>query len=501
MIHGALKNPYAVVIGALTVLLLGAVALTRIPTDILPTFKTPALQVLALYPGMPAEVMERDITSRLERWTGQSNGMARQESRSMIGVSVLRDYFRPDIDPNTAMSQVAALAISDMYYLPPGTVPPMVMLFDAVPATGERLASEFTVALESSAQYLTADELADAQGLSEQLVATYPDDLPRIAAALTERYDLLMRVVADRLSLHEFLRKELTDGFTGYLDYLLLAGQGGFDMRTTTPLFLTSPGHEPPVEDARTIALDIDHADLLRDPQVHKIIADLLTGEPRPQLAASRTQRWHAHNAASNAEAAKERETVRGGERIHAALLFDTLHRLLPERSVVVDEIIAQVPAMIRHLFRDRDIDHIRGWAGALGTGLPTALGVKLARPDDVVVCVIGDGAFSYNPVPASLGLAQQYRVPVLVVICNNQGYVSQEWNLYKYFPSGYALRDNNPYGRVIEPTPDYAAIAPAFGAHGECVTDPAQLEPAIRRGLEAVAAGRLALLDVRLEP
>ena len=45
MVRGALKNPYAVVIGALTVLLLGAVALTRIPTDILPTFKTPAVQV------------------------------------------------------------------------------------------------------------------------------------------------------------------------------------------------------------------------------------------------------------------------------------------------------------------------------------------------------------------------------------------------------------------------------------------------------------------------
>src|SRR5262249_35621540 len=46
------------------------------------------------------------------------------------GVSIVKDYFRDDIDPNTAMSQVAALAISDMYYLPPGTVPPMVMLFD-----------------------------------------------------------------------------------------------------------------------------------------------------------------------------------------------------------------------------------------------------------------------------------------------------------------------------------------------------------------------------------
>ena len=130
MVRGSLKNPYLVVIGALTVILLGAVALSRIPTDILPTFRTPAVQILTLYPGMPAETMERDITSRLERWTGQANGVARQESRSMTGVSVVRNYFRPDIDPNTAMSQVSSLAISDLYYLPPETIPPMVIPFD-----------------------------------------------------------------------------------------------------------------------------------------------------------------------------------------------------------------------------------------------------------------------------------------------------------------------------------------------------------------------------------
>lgn len=225
-----------------------------------------------------------------------------------------------------------------------------------------------------------------------------------------------------------------------------------------------------------------------------------LIGSPSDE-AKQRIARWHAHNATNQADAAKEREAARSNERIHAALLFDTLNRLLPDRSVIVDEIIAQVPPMIQHLFRDRDFSQIRGWAGALGTGLPTALGVKLARPKEVVVCVIGDGAFNYNPVPACLGLAQQYNVPVLVVICNNQGYASQEWNLYKYFPSGYALRDNNPYGKVIEPTPDYAAMAPAFGAHGECVSEPAKLEEAIRRAIAAVEAGHLALLDVRLEP
>src|SRR5881396_4362947 len=126
----ALRHPHLVVVILLMVALMGAVCWIRIPTDLLPVFKAPAVQIVTFYPGMPAEVMERDITSRLERWTGQSNGVALQEAKSMIGVSIVRDYFRPDIDPNTAMSQVTSLAMSDLYYLPPGTIPPMVMPFD-----------------------------------------------------------------------------------------------------------------------------------------------------------------------------------------------------------------------------------------------------------------------------------------------------------------------------------------------------------------------------------
>src|SRR3989441_625891 len=130
MVKAALKNPYAVIVLALAILVIGVTAIYRLPTDLLPTFKTPAVQILTLYPGMPADVVERDMTSRLERWTGQANGIARQESKSMLGVSVVRDYFREDIDPNTAMAQVTSLAMSDLYYLPPGTIPPMVMPFD-----------------------------------------------------------------------------------------------------------------------------------------------------------------------------------------------------------------------------------------------------------------------------------------------------------------------------------------------------------------------------------
>src|SRR3989441_4066654 len=130
MVKAALKNPYAVIVFALAIFVIGATAISKLPTDILPTFKTPAVQVVTFYPGMPAEVMEKDITTRLERWTGQSNGIARQEAKSMVGVSVVKDFFREDIDPNTAMSQVTSLAMSDLYYLPPGTIPPMVMPFD-----------------------------------------------------------------------------------------------------------------------------------------------------------------------------------------------------------------------------------------------------------------------------------------------------------------------------------------------------------------------------------
>ncbi len=130
LVRVSVANPYLVIVLCLLIVVLGYVTLSRIAVDILPSFKTPAVQVLTLYPGMPTEIMERDITNRIERWTSQSEGIARQESRTMMGVSIVKDYFRDDIDPNTAFSQVTSYAMSDLYYLPPGTVPPMVMLFD-----------------------------------------------------------------------------------------------------------------------------------------------------------------------------------------------------------------------------------------------------------------------------------------------------------------------------------------------------------------------------------
>jgi multidrug efflux pump subunit AcrB len=130
MIRAALKNPHLIVVLAVALVVVGWTSYQKIPADLLPIFKTPAVQIVTFYPGMPPEVMERDIMSRLERWTGQSVGIEHQEAKAMPGVCIVKDFFREDISSDTAMSQVTSYAVSDMFYLPPGTIPPMVMPFD-----------------------------------------------------------------------------------------------------------------------------------------------------------------------------------------------------------------------------------------------------------------------------------------------------------------------------------------------------------------------------------
>ncbi|MFT7634236.1 MAG: multidrug efflux pump subunit AcrB, partial [Mariniblastus sp.] len=130
MVRAALRNPYLVIVIALAITVLGGYSYTKIPADLLPQFNTPAVQIVCFYPGMPPEVMEKDIMSRLQRWTGQSVGIEHQEAKAMQSVCIVKDFFREGISMDTAMSQVSAYAMSDMYYLPPGTVPPMVMPFD-----------------------------------------------------------------------------------------------------------------------------------------------------------------------------------------------------------------------------------------------------------------------------------------------------------------------------------------------------------------------------------
>jgi multidrug efflux pump subunit AcrB len=120
---------------SLTLIILGVLSLTLIPIDILPVFKSPAVQTLTFYGGMSATSIANDISNRMERWTGQANGTSRQESRSIIGASIVRNYFQGDVDPNGALTQVNSLSLAVIPNLPPGTLPPVVLPFDPTAST------------------------------------------------------------------------------------------------------------------------------------------------------------------------------------------------------------------------------------------------------------------------------------------------------------------------------------------------------------------------------
>src|SRR5581483_3616 len=93
------------------------------------------VQVLTFYGGMSATNVEKDITARMERWTGQAAGTRRQESRSIIGASIIRNYYTDDTAPSAALTQVNSLATAAIPNLPPGTLPPVVLPYDPTSAT------------------------------------------------------------------------------------------------------------------------------------------------------------------------------------------------------------------------------------------------------------------------------------------------------------------------------------------------------------------------------
>ncbi|MHB1560750.1 MAG: efflux RND transporter permease subunit, partial [Isosphaeraceae bacterium] len=135
LIRASMMNPWAVTVFSLTIVLIGTISLLMIPIDILPAFKSPAVQVLTFYSGMPPRDVEMDITNRMERWTDMAAGLARQESRSILGASIVRDYFQPETSEGEALASVMSWAQSVIQYLPPGTLPPVVIPFDPTTTT------------------------------------------------------------------------------------------------------------------------------------------------------------------------------------------------------------------------------------------------------------------------------------------------------------------------------------------------------------------------------
>jgi acetolactate synthase-1/2/3 large subunit len=231
------------------------------------------------------------------------------------------------------------------------------------------------------------------------------------------------------------------------------------------------------------------------------LLLERLRKKIRPGDRAAVIERWGTVHAQRRSALQEEARSAGARKPIDTRWVVHELNEILPPDAIVVDETITHRRAIHRHFSRLAPGRFIEGCYGGLGTGLGTALGVKTAAPDRPVVFLVGDGSFNYNPVLASLGASQEHRLPVLTVIFNNLGYLSQKSGVPEHFPDGWAARSQRFVGTSIAPSPDYAALAKVFGGHGERVEDPTLVRAALMRGLETVANGRLALVDVRLEP
>src|SRR6516165_5122193 len=131
LVNAALRNPYTVYVGMLLTFFLGLVSYFSTPTDILPQIKMPVVVVFASYRGMPAPDMEKSVTAVLERALTHCDNLEHLESRSLLGIGIIKVYFRPQVDPDVATSQVIALVNGEMQFMPPGMLPPTILKLDA----------------------------------------------------------------------------------------------------------------------------------------------------------------------------------------------------------------------------------------------------------------------------------------------------------------------------------------------------------------------------------
>ena len=127
----SIRYPYFIIVCCLIACVVGISSLVRMPVDLFPQIKIPVVVVATFYSGMPAEQVESSITNPLERFFTLASGIDHLESKSLPGVSLVKIYFQPGTNPDSAVTSIANLAMADLRRLPPGTLPPVVLKFDA----------------------------------------------------------------------------------------------------------------------------------------------------------------------------------------------------------------------------------------------------------------------------------------------------------------------------------------------------------------------------------
>jgi thiamine pyrophosphate-dependent acetolactate synthase large subunit-like protein len=174
------------------------------------------------------------------------------------------------------------------------------------------------------------------------------------------------------------------------------------------------------------------------------------------------------------------------------------LNEVIPDDALLVYELISHRRQLQPYMERRQPGESLRSFGG-LGQGLPNALGMKIANPDKLVVVMLGDGAFNYNPVPSCFGMCQEQGRPILVILLNNLMYQSQQNSLNHMYPEGYGREIGPTFATSIAPHPDYPKLVEAFGGWGIAIDKPEEIVPAIKQGIQAVLDGKPALVDILL--
>jgi CzcA family heavy metal efflux pump len=128
----ALRRPYTFVVMALAIILLFPVVLLRTPVDIFPDIDIPVISLVWTYTGLQPQEMEQRITSNVERGiTTLVNDVEHIESQSLNGIAIIKVYFQPGANIQTALAQTGAISQTFLRFLPPGTTPPLVIIYSA----------------------------------------------------------------------------------------------------------------------------------------------------------------------------------------------------------------------------------------------------------------------------------------------------------------------------------------------------------------------------------
>ncbi len=166
----AIKYPFFVLMMCLFVMVVGITTVTSMPVDLFPEVNIPVVVVATFYAGMPPQQIESDITNSYERFFTLGSGIDHIESRSLPGVSLIKIYFQPGTDANAAVSNISNLAMANLRRLPPGTLPPVVLKFDAanlpvclITLKGEGLNE---TQLKDLAQFTVRNQVANVPGAS-----------------------------------------------------------------------------------------------------------------------------------------------------------------------------------------------------------------------------------------------------------------------------------------------------------------------------------------------